>query len=99
MTIQEVRAGIEAMPQGAKRHAIERWLVIDLMERFSERILPVDSAVADECGRLFVSAKKQGRLPALGDVLIAATVKVHGLTLATLNRKHFERLGVKMVTF
>jgi predicted nucleic acid-binding protein len=90
MTIQEVRAGIEAMPQGAKRH---------LMERFSERILPVDSAVADECGRLFVSAKKQGRLPALGDVLIAATVKVHGLTLATLNRKHFERLGVKMVTF
>ena len=99
MTIEEVRAGIEGMPQGAKRQAIERWLVNDLMQRFDGRILPVDSAVADECGRLFVAVKKRGHTPSLGDVLIAATVNVHGLTLATLNRKHFERLGVKMVTF
>jgi predicted nucleic acid-binding protein len=32
-------------------------------------------------------------------MLIAATAFVHGLRLATLNREHFEGLGVEIVEF
>lgn len=99
MTIEEVRAGVEAMPQGAKRQVVERWLKNDLIQGFDDRILPVDTAVADECGRLAVIVKKQGYTPSLGDALIAATARVHGLQLATLNRKDFKQLGVALVDF
>jgi predicted nucleic acid-binding protein len=40
-----------------------------------------------------------GRGAELGDVLIAATALVHGLQVATLNRKDFEQLGVEIVEF
>ena len=99
MTIEEVRAGVEAMPQGAKRQVVERWLKDDLIQGFDGRIVPIDTAVANECGRLVVAVQKQGHTPSLGDALIAATALVHGLRLATLNRKDFKRLGIALVDF
>jgi predicted nucleic acid-binding protein len=99
MTIQEVRAGIELMPAGAKRRTVERWLLTDLIEGFAGRVLPVEIAIADECGRLVVVARRLGHTPDLGDTLIAATANVAALKLATLNRKRFERLGVELVEF
>jgi predicted nucleic acid-binding protein len=99
ITIQEVRTGAASMPLGRKRKAVEAWLEDDLLRDFADRILPVDAAVADLCGGLIVNAIAQGHTPSLGDALIAATAKVHGLQVATLNRKHFERLGVELVEF
>jgi toxin FitB len=99
MTIEEVRAGLEAMSQGAKRRAVEDWLKRELVRGFEGRILPIDIATADECGRIVTAAKKQGHTPSLGDALIAATAKVHGVRVATLNRKDFARLGVGLVEF
>jgi toxin FitB len=99
ITIQEVRTGAESMPHGRRRKAVEAWLEDDLLRGFSDRILAVDAAIADLCGHLIVEVIGQGHTPALGDALIAATAKVHGLRVATLNRKHFEKLGVEIVEF
>jgi len=33
------------------------------------------------------------------DALIGATAMAHDMTLATLNRRHFERLDLEMVEF
>jgi predicted nucleic acid-binding protein len=100
ITIQEVRAGAELMAAGQKRRAVEAWLEDDLLRGFADRILAVDAAVADFCGRVIVEAISRHRhTPALGDALIAATARVHGLKVATLNRKHFEPLGVELVEF
>ena len=99
MTIEEVRAGLEAMPRGTKRQVVERWLEDDLIRGFDRHIVPIDTAVADECGRLIIAVRKQGHTPSLGDALIAATARVHGLRLATLNRKDFKQLGVVLVDF
>lgn len=99
ITIQEVRTEAESMPVGQKRRAVEAWLEDDLLRGFADRILAVDTTVADLCGRLIVEAIGQGHTPSLGDALIAATAKVHGMAVATLNRKHFERLGVELVEF
>jgi predicted nucleic acid-binding protein len=99
ITIQEVRTGAESMPAGQKRRAVEAWLEDDLLRGFADRILAVDAAVADFCGRLIIEAIGQGHTPALSDALIAATAHVHGLVVATLDRKHFEKLGVELVEF
>jgi toxin FitB len=99
ITIQEIRAGIELMPPGARRAAVEQWLLTDVLRGFEDRILDIDTVIADECGGLVATARKQGHTPDLGDVLIAATAKLRGLKVATLNRKHFEKLGVELVDF
>ena len=99
VTIQEIRFGLEDMDPGPKRDTVERWLENYVLVSFRERILPVDIAVADECGRLMSRAKRQRHTASLADALIAATAIVHGLSVATLNVKHFEPLGVELVEF
>lgn len=70
---------------------MERWLR-RLVRAHDDRILPVDLAVAQEWGRLNVPDP----LPVV-DGLLAATAKVHGLTLATRNVKDIVRTGVPVV--
>ena len=50
-------------------------------------------------GSLMARAKKNGHNPAAMDVLVAATAVANGMTIATLNRRDFEKLGVELVEF
>lgn len=99
ITIQELRTGIELLPAGRKRRDLELWLVADIHRGYAGRILPVTEEIADVCGRLIARGKKEAAIPEANDALLAATAIVHGLQLATLNRRHFERLGVELVKF
>jgi len=56
------------------------------------KVLSVDSGVARHFAKLKAWARVNGRSPSDFDLLIAATSKTHGLTLATLNSRHFEGL-------
>ena len=80
----------------SRRTRLESWLINDVQPRFAGRILPVTSEISDEAGRMLVAERKAARTPHIPDFLIAATAKVYGMTIATLNRTHFETLGVKM---
>lgn len=99
ISIMEIRAGIAEMSFGRRREAYEYFLTQQVMIRFSGRILPVDERVADVCGRIVGENEKRGHHPSATDALLAATAKVHGLAVATLNRRHFEKLSVELVTF
>lgn len=99
ISLVEIRTGIDVMPHGRKRRDLELWLSTDLPRSFAGRVLPVDAVVADACGRMLVVSEASGHTSGLADALIAATAKVHGLRVATLNRRHFERLGVELVEF
>jgi hypothetical protein len=93
LVLGEIRKGIErARPkEPAKALALEKWLST-LSRSFAERILPVDRAVVDEWGRM--SAK---RPVSMVDALLAATAKVHGMTLATRNTSHVTDLGANVL--
>jgi tRNA(fMet)-specific endonuclease VapC len=52
-------------------------------------VIPVERDVGKEFAKLKAAAKKKGRLIPDFDLMIAATAKVHGLILATLNYRHF----------
>ncbi|HVT60122.1 MAG TPA: type II toxin-antitoxin system VapC family toxin [Thermoanaerobaculia bacterium] len=90
LTVGELRKGIESIRRRdeAAAKALEAWLQ-ELVFAYSDRFLPVDQVIAEQWGRFSVPDP----LPVF-DALLAATAKVHGLTLVTRNLKHVERTGV-----
>ena len=81
LNLGEIRRGIESVrPRDAKQaHALEQWLVA-VIEAFAGRVLPIDQAICDEWGRMNAIRS----YPVI-DSLLAATAKVHKLTLVTRN--------------
>jgi predicted nucleic acid-binding protein len=93
LTIGEIRKGIESIrlrDQAAAR-VLDRWLR-QLVSSYQDRILPVDQEVAERWGEMNVPDP----LPVL-DGLIAATARVHELTVATRNVKDVARTRVPFV--
>jgi predicted nucleic acid-binding protein len=93
LTIGEIRKGIESIrlrDQAAAR-VLDRWLR-QLILSYKDRILPVDQEVAERWGEMNVPDP----LPVL-DGLIAATARVHELTVATRNLRDVARTGVPCV--
>ena len=90
LSVGEIRRGIELRrPKDAKAAgALERWL-LGLEAHYTERILPVTSAISDCWGRLCINQP----LP-VTDGLIAATALQHKLTVVTRNTADFQRSGV-----
>jgi predicted nucleic acid-binding protein len=92
VTLTEIRYGIERLAVGKKRRQLEDWLENDLPLRFENRILSIDSAVADACGKLVARREMLGRPVEAMDAFIAATAEVHRLTLVTRNDSDFEAM-------
>jgi len=90
VTLAELRHGIERLAPGRRRKRLESWLQHDLPSRFSERVLPIDTRVADVWGRIVAQREALGRPIGAMDALIAATTQVHELTLITRNESDFE---------
>ena len=90
IVLGELRYGVERARRRDPRQAeaLERWLD-RVARRFADRALPVDRRVADEWGRLNVPDP----LPT-ADALLAATAKVHRLTLVTRDVRDIARTGV-----
>ena len=99
ISLLEIRKGIEALPHGRKRERLTSWLREDLRSQYAERLVGVDDRIAEDAGLLIAKGKKAGAEPQVADALIAATARVLGLRLATLNRRHFEKLDVELVEF
>lgn len=93
ISLAELRRGIELLDPGHRRLALERWISVDLVERFHGRVLSVDEAVADSWGQLMARAKRAGRGLNSLDAFIAATAQVHELALVTRNVRDLGGLG------
>ena len=97
LTLGEIRKGVAALPQGRRRTHLESWLEVELRARFADRILPIDSAVADRWGLLAARAKRQGKALSTIDGLLAATAIHHGLTVVSRNTADFVNLDVPVL--
>ena len=93
LVLGEIRKGIELARKNdwPKAEALERWLT-DVTSSFANRVLAVDTVVADEWGRMYSIRP----LPII-DGLLAATAKVHELTLVTRNVADVTGLGVDVL--
>lgn len=92
MTLGELQAGIERTRRQdpAKAAAIEEWVdqVAD-----SHQILPMDVRAFREWARLMEGKPDQ----LIEDAMIAATARVHHLTVVTRNLRHFRSFGVPLL--
>ena len=91
VTVGEIEQRIERLPNGERRRAFERMVREALPARFAERILPVSIEVASLWGAF--SGRHKQTLPVI-DGLIAATARVHDLTVVTRNVADFRRFDV-----
>ncbi|QIL82774.1 type II toxin-antitoxin system VapC family toxin [Diaphorobacter sp. HDW4A] len=71
---------------------LRAWLTEHVYKGFERRILPIDQAIAVCCAALHVPNPR----PTM-DALIAATAKVHGMTVVTRDEKDFAHFGVPML--
>ena len=94
LTMGEIGQGIARIRGRGDREqasALERWLR-DLEAGFGDRVLPVTLPVAAAWGRQQYAQP----LPVI-DALIAATARVHGMTVVTRNVNDFELAGVPVL--
>jgi toxin FitB len=88
ITVGEIWQGIAQLPAGKKRRSLAASFDL-IQDRFPERILAVDFAIAMKYGQLQAEA---GPLPVL-DTLIGATAIVNRLTVITRNTADIARTG------
>lgn len=93
LTLGEIRKGVELLrPRDpAQATLLEQWLN-NLKKQFGNRLLGIDSEIADRWGRLQAARP----LPII-DALIAATCLRRDLTLVTRNDADFRDLGVSLL--
>lgn len=93
LVLAEIRRGIELRRRSdpVQAASLDRWF-LQMRIRLGARVLPVDEPVAEAWALLGIP----NPLPLI-DGLLAATAKVHGLTLVTRNVADIAAAGVPML--
>ena len=93
LVLGEIRKGVELVRQRdpGKAEALEAWLA-DVNSHFGNRVLPIDTAVAEQWGMMNAIRP----VPVI-DALLAATAKANGLILVTRNVADVAGLGVDVL--
>ena len=93
LVVGEIRKGIELIRRRSadRAAALEEWL-IELNAAHGHRIVEIDHRVAEQWGRM--SAIRN--VPTV-DCLLAATAKVHRMTLVTRNEADVASLGIDVL--
>jgi toxin FitB len=93
MVLAEIRRGIELKRRHDSDQAksLDRWFS-RMRTRLENRVLPIDESIAEAWALLAIP----NPLPLI-DGLLAATAKVHNLTLVTRNVAHIAPAGVSLL--
>lgn len=93
MTLGEIRKGIEQLRTRDPKQAevFADWLG-EMHKRFADRIVAVDARIAEEWGRLNARTPRN-----TVDSLIAASARIHDLTVVTRNTVDFEGCDIRLL--
>lgn len=95
--IAELRAGVEVLPDGARKQAIDG-AIATLLAQFEGRILPFGLDAAWAFGEIVARRRRTGRPTSDPfDLQIAAIARVAGMAVATRNVMDFQECGVEVV--
>jgi len=97
VTIAEIAYGINALPEGNRRNALEESFHSVLREAFEHRILPFDEVAAHLYGKIMGKRKALGKPLSILDGQIAAIARANNCTVATRNSKDFADCGLDLI--
>jgi len=94
ITILELEMGILLLERKDEKQGlvIRSWFDNSVLPAFENRILSIDTKVAQQCAKLHVPDPHSER-----DALIAATALVHKMKVVTRNVTDFKSTGVELV--
>lgn len=93
----EMRYGVELLPTGQRRAALDA-VVRDIFAiEFARRILPFDRAAAATFAVISADRRRTGRPIAVMDAQLAAIARSRGATVATRNVDDFVGCGVELI--
>ena len=97
VSLAELLAGIEALPQGRRRLELEQALTRQIMPLFEGRMLSLDPKAAEAFGKVHAGAQAVGDTIGFADAAIAAIASAQGFALATRNIRDFRGTGVELI--
>lgn len=96
ITLAEIRYGVARLPDGRRKHVLLD-AADDVFRAFSDQVLPVDEAAAEQYA-VIASARERSGKPMPGfDALIAAVCRSRGAALATRNVADFDGAGIEVI--
>lgn len=93
----ELRFGVEILPFGKRRTALEATLNQWFDLGFANRVLPFDSGAARIYANIAAGRRRAGRPVGEADCQIAAIARSRGMAVATRNVRHFAGTGVRTI--
>ena len=94
ITLAELQEGAESNPSPTRREKLINWIEKEVSGTFDGRTLDLTTGVLIDWLRLSRRLHARGLTRDASDMLIAATARVHDLTLVTRNTRHFADTGV-----
>jgi predicted nucleic acid-binding protein len=97
ITQAEILYGLELLPKGRRRRALESAVDAMFEEDFAGRMLPFDSDAARIFPKIAARRRASGRTVTQFDAQIAAIARSRGAQLATRNTGDFQGCGVTVL--
>ena len=99
ITVAEISDGIAKLRRSGRlvrADHLDDWLDV-VLHLYGDRVMPFDIPAARLAGLLMDTARATGQAPGFADLAIAATARVHDLTVLTRNVRHFAPLNIPVL--
>jgi toxin FitB len=96
LTLGEIQKGIAKLTDQKRKHKMQMWLDMDLVGRFTSRILSITDEIAMTWGELQAASEVKGLPVPTIDGLLAATALVNNLVVVTRNLADIQRTGAQI---
>ena len=97
VTFAEIRFGIEAVADAARRAELNDWLAHKVRPMFEQPVLAVSEDVMFKWRLLVADGRKVGHRYSQPDLIIAATALHHGLTVVSRDTSDFKKARVPVL--
>ena len=97
ITVFEVRFGLEVLPAGERKAALQHAFDQVIDEDLRGRVLDFDARAASVAGQIAAKLRALGRSVDMRDAQIAGIIAARRATLATRNVSHFVDAGIPMI--
>ena len=96
LSIGEIWKGISKLPKSKRKEELNIWFNKDILEEYSDRIIPFNKEIAKTWGELNAKSESEGKSLTVIDSLIAATAIHNDLVLVTRNIRDFINTGCEL---
>ena len=97
ITVAELRAGVEAAPDGRKKEALRKKLQEDFLPLFTGRVLAFENSCTQAYAEIYALNRRNGIALSLQDALVAAIAASNVMSVATRDTGPFLSSGVSVI--